>query len=145
MITRPLELSARLRPEPRNLDWLFFVNAGLLGLFFALFGSRFVLTPGLTLAPVAGAQANARAPTHVISVVDAAQVFTHDGLRKIADLRDWLARQAKSAKAPLLLVRSGAETPLAVLAEISSAANAAGFEVLLAASDPAAVVREGGR
>jgi ABC-type transport system involved in cytochrome c biogenesis permease subunit len=145
MITRPLELSARLRPEPRNFDWLFFVNAGLLGLFFALFGSRFVLTPGLVLAPIAGADANARAPTHVISVVDAAQVFAGDGLRKITDLREWLGKQATTAKAPLLLVRSGAETPLAVLAEISSAANAAGFEVLLAASEPGAGARAGGR
>jgi ABC-type transport system involved in cytochrome c biogenesis permease subunit len=145
MITRPLGFSACLRPEPRSLDWLFFVNAGLLGLFFALFGSRFVLTPGLALAPIAGAHASARAPTHVISVVDAAQVFTSDGLRKIADLRDWLGPQAQAAKAPLLLVRSGAETPLAVLAEISSAAHAAGFEVLLAASEPGAGAREGGR
>lgn len=145
MITRPLELSSRLRPEPGNLDWLFFVNAGLLALFFALFGSRFVLTPGLTLATVAGANANAKAPTHVISVVDATQVFTSDGLRKLSDLKGWLAQQARATKTtPLLLVRSSADAPLAVLAEISSAANATGFEVLLAASEPAKT-GEGGR
>ena len=46
MITRPLDLASKLRPEPRNFDWLFFVNAGLLVLFFVLFGSRFVLAPG---------------------------------------------------------------------------------------------------
>ena len=32
MITRPLDLASKLRPEPRNFDWLFFVNAGLLSL-----------------------------------------------------------------------------------------------------------------
>ena len=30
MITRPLDIAAKLRPEPRNFDFLFFVNGGLL-------------------------------------------------------------------------------------------------------------------
>ena len=30
MITRPLDLASKMRPEPRNFDWLFYVNAGLL-------------------------------------------------------------------------------------------------------------------
>ena len=47
MITRPLELSSRLRPEPRTFDWVFYVNGGLIVLFFSLFGSQFVLAPGL--------------------------------------------------------------------------------------------------
>ncbi len=149
MIARPLELASRLRPEPRNLDWLFFVNAGLIVMFFSLFGSRFVLAPGLPvsfrLPAVAGAEASAKAPTHVISVVDAGQVFTSDGLRKLADLREWLLRQAKGTKTPLLLVRGGADMPMAVLTEISSAASAAGFEVLLAASEAEPRAREGGR
>src|SRR5207248_1917121 len=49
MITRPLDLAAKLRPEPRNFDFLFLVNGGLLVLFFLLFESRFVLAPGLGL------------------------------------------------------------------------------------------------
>ena len=149
MIARPLELASRLRPEPRSLDWLFFVNAGLIVMFFSLFGSRFVLAPGLPvtfrLPTVAGAEANAKAPTHVISVVDAGQVFTSDGLRKLADLREWLLREAKRTKSPLLLVRGGADMPIAVLTEISSAASAAGFELLLAASETEPKARQGGR
>ncbi|MDP3071502.1 MAG: hypothetical protein Q8N18_14520 [Opitutaceae bacterium] len=147
MITRPLELAARLRPVPRDFDGLFFVNAGLIGLFFVLFGSRFVLAPGLglnfRLPVVEGANAAAKPPTHVISVVDAGQVFTSDGLRKISDLREWLVRQGKGVGAPLVLVRGSADVPISVLAEISNAAAAAGFEVLLAASEPAAGAREG--
>ncbi|HEY8931687.1 MAG TPA: hypothetical protein VIM44_00065, partial [Rariglobus sp.] len=49
MITRPLNLSARLRPPPRGFEFLFYVNGGLIALFFVLFGSRFVLSPGLGL------------------------------------------------------------------------------------------------
>lgn len=49
MITRPLDLASRLRPPPRGLDWLFVMNVALVALFFSLFGSRFVLAPGLGL------------------------------------------------------------------------------------------------
>ena len=45
MITRPLDLAAKLRPPPRSFDALFWVNVGVVVGFFALFGSRFVLAP----------------------------------------------------------------------------------------------------
>ena len=149
MITRPLELAARLRPEPRNLDWLFFVNGGLLAVFFGLFGSPFVLAPGLSLnfrlPAVAGAEANARPPTHVISIVNAEQIFTDDGWRKLTDLKGWLLQQKKDGRAPLLLVRGSAEVQASVLAEISNAADAAGFGVLWAADELAGGAKKGGR
>jgi biopolymer transport protein ExbD len=139
MITRPLDLASKLRPEPRNFDWLFFVNAGLLVLFFSLFGSRFVLAPGLgidfRLPTVAGATAGARAPTHVISVINSGQIFTSDGLRKLGDLRNWLAQNAKNTRSPLLLVRGSSGVPMSVLADIANAATATGYEVLWAASE----------
>ena len=139
MITRPLELSARLRPAPRSLDWLFFVNGGLLVLFFGLFGSRFVLAPGLgvsfRLPTVAGANANARPATHVIDVINSGQIFTNDGLSKMSELAGWLKKQAAKTQAPLLLVRADGEVPTAVLAEVASAATTAGFEVIWAAGE----------
>lgn len=140
MITRPLDLASNLRPEPRNFDWLFFVNAGCLVLFFGLFGSRFVLAPGLgvdfRLPSIAGANAGARAPSHVVSVVNSGQIYTSDGLRKLSELKDWLAQHAKESRAPLLLVRGSSGVPMSVLADISSAAAATGFDVLWAASEP---------
>lgn len=149
MITRPLDLTAKLRPEPRNLDWLFFVNAGLLGLFFALFGSPFVLAPGLglnfRLPSVAGADANAKAFTHAISVVNGELILTDDGQRKLGELKGWLQQKAKGVKSPLLLVRGSAEMQISVLADISDAATAAGFEVLMAAGEPQKVPKEAGR
>src|SRR4051812_31791048 len=82
MITRPLDLGSKLRPPPLNFDWLFVANAGLLALFFMVFGSRFVLAPGLGVAfrlpTVAGANAAARPPTHVINVLESGQIFTAD-------------------------------------------------------------------
>ena len=141
MITRPLDLAARLRPEPRNFDGLFLVNAGLLALFFALFGSRFVLAPGLgvdfRLPLVSGANANARPPTHVISVINSGQIFTNDGLRKMSELGVWLKSQAANTEEPLLLVQAGDDVSVAVLADVASAARGAGFRMLFAVGEPA--------
>ncbi len=149
MITRPLDLASKLQPEPRNFDWLFYVNAGLLVLFFALFGSQFVLAPGLgvgfRLPSVVGGNEGARAPTHMISVVDSGQILTGDGLRKLSDLRDWLAENARGTRARVLLVRGSVGMPMSVLADISSAANATGFEVLWAASERDVRAQEGRR
>lgn len=140
MITRPLDLASRLRPEPRNFDWLFFVNAGLIVLFFSLFGSGFVLAPGLgvefQLPVVEGADAAARPPTHVINVLSSGQILTNNGKRTMPQLREWLQAQGRTTQRPRLLVRGDAEVSIGVQAEIVSAANAAGFDVLFAAVDP---------
>ena len=149
MITRPLELAAKLRPEPRDFDGLFLVNAGLLVLFFALFGSRFVLAPGLgvdfRLPQASGVNANARPPTHVIDVINSGQIFTSDGLRKMSELGVWLKSQAAQTEAPVLLVRAGEDVSVAVLADVASAARSAGFSMLLAAGEPAGRGGRGGR
>lgn len=140
MLTRPLDLASRLRPPPRGLDWLFVANVALLALFFSLFGSRFVLAPGLgvdfRLPAVPGAAAGARPASHVISVLNSGQVFTPDGLTGIAELGRWLKSQAGRVEAPRLLVRAGAEVPTSVLADIAAAANGAGFELVWAVAEP---------
>ncbi|PTX92398.1 hypothetical protein [Opitutus sp. ER46] len=150
MIARPLNLSTRLRPEPRSYDVLFYVNVALLAFYFVLFGSRFVVSPGLgvgfALPEVPGANADPRPTTHVISVVNAGQIFVGDGLRSMEQLQEWLTTQAtterrQTGRMPVLLVRSSAEVPAAILARIVGMAHGAGFQVTLAAEDP---VRTGG-
>ncbi|MFM1746667.1 MAG: hypothetical protein RLZZ188_333 [Verrucomicrobiota bacterium] len=140
MITRPLDLASRLRPPPRGQEWLFVANVALLALFFTLFGSRFVLAPGLgvdfRLPVVPGAAAGARPASHVISVLNSGQVFTPDGLSGIPELGRWLKAQAARTASPRLLVRAGAEVPTSVLADVASAAAAAGFELVWAVAEP---------
>ena len=151
MITRPLDLASRLRPAPRSFDGLFFVNIGALVLFFALFGSHFVLAPGLSvnfrLPAAACGHASAKAPTHVISVLANGQIFTSHGapLRTFGEMPAYFAEQARSAKDPVLLVRGDATVPNSRMVEITSAAQAAGFEVMWAASEPAGASNAGGR
>jgi len=150
MITRPLDLASKLRPEPRSFDFLFFVNVGLLGLFFTLFGSRFVLAPGVgvdfRLPAVAGATANAIRATQVITVMSSGQIFTEHGPRRMDELEDWLSRQAQGTSDPKLLVRGDAGVPTSVLAAIASAAKKAGYvEVLWAAGESPDRTGQGGR
>lgn len=141
MITRPLDLSSRLRPQPRSADWLFFVNAGLLVLFFVLFGSRFVLSPGIgvdfVLPEVPGTSTDLRATTHVIKVENAGQIMVDDGFRNMEQLQEWLNAEAKTEKHPALLVQASAAVPTAISARIVGMAQSAGFSVVLAAQSPA--------
>jgi biopolymer transport protein ExbD len=138
MITRPLNLASHLRAEPRNFDFLFLVNAGLLALFFTLFGSRFVLSPGLAVdfrvPEMRGARAGASAATReiVISVKRAGLIVVDEGPIKIDQLRQWLRKQGESKAGeklgpPSLLVIASAEVTWENLAEINSAAQEAGF------------------
>ncbi len=149
MITRPLDLAPRLRSDPRSLDWLFYVNGGLIVLFFFLFGSRFVLAPGLgvgfELPQVAGANANARQTTHVITVISAGQILAGDGMRTADQLPEWLNAQAKTVKQPSLLVRASTRVPAGILARILGMANTAGFTVSLAAEEQPSPGDSGGR
>ena len=141
MITRPLDLASKLRPEPRSLDALFYVNVGALVLFFLVFGSRFVLAPGLgvdfKLPEMPGALPGALT-TSTISVKNSGQIFA-DGLLSMAQLREWLKLEARKNKHPSLLVRMSAGVPVSVQNEIVSAAREAGFgsNITLAAEEPA--------
>lgn len=141
MITRPLDLAAKLRPEPRSFDFLFFVNGGLIALFFVLFGSRFVLAPGLgvsfELPEMTGARAGAATTETVISVRPSGQIFAANGLLNLAQLREWLKAEAQKSKQPSLLVRASAEVPMTELTDIVSVAREAGYtRVVLGAEEP---------
>lgn len=140
MIARPLDLASRLRPPPHGTGALHYLNVGLLGLFFALFGSRFVLAPGLgidfQLPQLPGAQAGAVQTSHVISVLRSGTIFSEDGLVDIGQLREWLKKRASSSgPRPTLLVRASAGVNLSKLTQIEDAAHDAGFRVLLAAEE----------
>jgi biopolymer transport protein ExbD len=140
MITRPLDLASKLRPAPRSFDTLFFVNGGLIVLFFMLFGSRFVLAPGLgvdfVMPEMPGSLAGAARTTHVISVVRPGLIFVDDGAINFEQLRDWLKVQAKKTKQPSLLVRYSTKVSITNLTDIASAARAEGFAVVLGALEP---------
>jgi len=152
MITRPLDLASRLRPVPRNFDTFFYANIVLLGVFFSVFGSRFMLSPGIELGgailhePVAeGAMAGAVRTSAVISVLRAGLVFTEDGPKSYGELAAWLPRRVAELNeaAPWLLVRADAAVPLQDLFRIHSMAIAAGFAGVQLAAEPVAARASG--
>jgi biopolymer transport protein ExbD len=133
MIARPLDLASKLRPPSHGTGALHYVNVGLLGLFFSVFGSRFVLAPGLgvdfQLPQMAGARADASQTTsYIINVLRSGQIFTEDGLVDMGQLREWLkARAGRHASRPTLLIRASSGVTLSELVEIQGAAREAGF------------------
>lgn len=145
MITRPLDLSSKLRPDPRGFEYVFFINVGLIVVFFSLLGSRFVLAPGLgvdfRMPKLSGAVAGATPTDRFISVLPTGQIFVADGLLNMDQLRLWLDSEAKKLRQPSLLVRASAGVPLAQLTEIVSAAREAGFSRVVWGAEEVAAER----
>jgi biopolymer transport protein ExbD len=141
MITRPLNLSTRLRPPPRSFEFLFFVNAGLIALFFVLFGSRFVLSPGLgvdfSVPELPGSLAGAVATDVVVAVKGADLAFVEGAKVNFAGLRRYLAERADGREKLRLLVQADAALTTRELTEIYDMARAAGFAAVQIAAEPA--------
>lgn len=150
MITRPLDLASRLRPAPRGVDALFYVNVAALGVFFFVFGSRFVLAPGLAVdfaLPAADESATARLGTDVVIAVPASNMAVVDGaVVDFNGLGEWLrvrAKNAPEAEAPKkrLLVQASGALPAKDIALVYALAAEAGFGGVLIATDEARVAR----
>ncbi len=140
MITRPLELSSRLRPPPRGFEILFYVNAGLIALFFVLFGSRFVLSPGLGVdfrvpempEAVAGA-----VPTDVVIAIKGADLAFVEGAKvDFPGLRQYLTERARGHPGLRLLVQADASLTTRNLTEVYDMARNAGFASVQIAAEP---------
>lgn len=142
MITRPLDVSTRLRPAPRNLDCLFWVNGALIALFFSFFGSRFVLSPGMglgksdTMLPVIpNALAGAVATQLQLEVAEGGKLCIDTGFISFEALRGWLAEQAKRTPGAVLLVKCNVSNSFELMTRIVGAADEVGIKVQVAAVD----------
>lgn len=140
MITRPLDLASRLRPGPRGLDALFYVNVGALALFFLVFGSRFVLAPGLAVdfaLPQAEAAALSARPTDLVIAVPGSDMALVDGaVLNFSALATWLKENSGGAGAGRrLLVQAAASLPTGDLARLQTMAAEAGFAGVIVAAD----------
>lgn len=118
------------------MDSVFYANVVLLGLFFAFFGSRFVVSPGVELVradfklPVSGQAVSAAvSTTAVISVLGPDMVFTDEGRMSYAELAQWLPSQvARGAEEESrLLIRADTRVSVQDLAKMTDLATRAGF------------------
>jgi biopolymer transport protein ExbD len=139
MITRPLDLASRLRQPPGPLAGLpvYLANLVLLGLFFVLFGSRFVLSPGLpvdfALPTVTGSLAGAAPTSIVIAVKDASFIITEDGLMTLGQLRGWLEERAAERPGATLLVQADVSVSLRDWSAVAQLGRSAGLQIQIAA------------
>jgi biopolymer transport protein ExbD len=142
VITRPLDLASRLKPVARGWDTLFYVNTGALALFFLLFGSRYVLAPGLGVdfaLPTAGEAATSTLITDVVIAVPAPGMVVVEGaVVDYAGLAGWLRTRVAGERRKRLLVQASASLPARDLAEIYALAADAGFSGVLIATNAAA-------
>ncbi len=140
MITHPLDLASHLRRQPRSFDWVFFVNLGLIALFFVFFGSRFVLSPALMVEgeqlklPKMPAETVGLVPaTLVVSVKSNGQIFvTPDGLVTEERLKSWLVERGLRAPGAQVLIRMDEAVRADRIATINAAVLAAGLNSTLA-------------
>ncbi len=140
MITRPLDLSSRLKPPPRSFESLFYVNGGLIVLFFVLFGSRFVLSPGLGVdfkVPVMAAAMDGAASTDVVIAIKGADMAFVEGAKvNFTGLRHYLIERAQAHPGLRLLVQADAALTTRDLAEVYDMARMAGFASVQIAAEP---------
>lgn len=149
MITRPLELESRLSPPPRDLDFVAWVNVGVIVLFFGLFGSNFVLAPGLpvgvgepdtvVLPSVGPASQGAGAASVVVSYRSNNVILFEGGMYSLAELRKHMAAYVRKHPDAVMLVRADRQVSVQAFADLCEMARSVGFaNVLLAAEPPPA-------
>jgi biopolymer transport protein ExbD len=122
------------------LDALFYVNVGALALFFAIFGSRFVLSPGLAIdfsLPSSLAEGTSTRITDLVIAVPASDMAVVNGaVLDFKALDTWLGKQGAEGDGPKrLLMQVSASLPARDLASLYSMAAKAGFSGVLIATD----------
>jgi biopolymer transport protein ExbD len=152
MITRPFNFASHLRRFRRGLDLVPFLDVCVIVVFFGLFGSRFILAPGVAIdlqLPESGTAAGDVLPTsRVVTVgeVDGGEMLIFEG--RIFDLpkfERFLAERSGSYTGEVLLVRMDRDVSMSLLVRVMEVAKQAGFEqVLLAAESEAAAAPPGG-
>ncbi len=143
MTTQPLGLRDRLAPPPRDLDVLFWVNAGLIALFFSLLGSRFVLAPGLPVGVAGGLElprtgtVSPRAAEVVVSYRRDNMILFEGGVYELANFRGVLERYARSNRGAAMIVRVDRQVSMQGFVDLCEIARAAGFAYVQVAAEPA--------
>ena len=148
MITRPLDLESRLSPPPRDLNFVAWVNVGMIALFFGLLGSRFVLAPGLQIGvgepgaielPSTGpASAGTAAASVVVSYRRDNVILFEGGMYTLAELRKHLEGYVRSHPGAVMLVRADRQVSVQAFFDLCDMARAVGFASVQAAAEPAA-------
>ncbi|MBL9214130.1 MAG: biopolymer transporter ExbD [Opitutaceae bacterium] len=147
MITRPLELESRTSRPPRDLDAVAWVNVSAIALFFAIFGSPFVLAPGLPVGiggdagslvvPTVGPTvAGAGVASVVVSYRADDKILFEGGMYTLHELRKHVAVYARDHPGAVMLVRADRQVSMQAFIDLCEMARAVGFANVLVAGEP---------
>ena len=138
MITRPLELEARLSPAPRDLDFVAWVNAGVIVLFFSLLGSSFVLPPGLPidLPYAAGGSERSGASSVVVTYRRDNVILFEGGMYTLTELKKHMESYTKNHTGAVMIVRADRQVSMQQFLDLCEMARAVGFANVLVAAEP---------
>jgi biopolymer transport protein ExbD len=143
MITRPFNFESHLKELPTRFDGIPFVNVALLGLFFALLSSRFVLAPGiaLELPTVEGVPRDMAAASRVLTLSESegAEMLIFEGrMCTLESFRQLLDVRRGEFDSEVLLVRADRDVSLQLLSQVWALSSQAGFSRILLAAEPGA-------
>jgi biopolymer transport protein ExbD len=143
MITRPLELESRLSPQPRDLDFVAWVNVAVIVLFFGLLGSRFVLAPGLLIGaggesfepPKTPELQYSRTASLVVSYRSDNVILCEGAIVQRPELQQRLAEYAKKHPGEVLLLIADRHVTLQAVSDLSAMAQSVGFAYVQTANE----------
>jgi biopolymer transport protein ExbD len=128
MVTQPLDLQSHLRPPPRSFDFFYFADLALLGVFFLLMGSQFVLAPGMPMnLPVMEDSTGLAQPADlVVSMRGDDGILFEGGLFPLKAFESKLAEVMAARGATAVLVRVDRQVTAQGLLDLCAAARRAG-------------------
>ena len=119
MITRPFNFESHLKEVPARFETVPFINVALLGLFFVLLSSRFVLAPGISLdlPAVEGTPRDLAAATRVLTLSESegAEMLIFEGrMCTLESFQQLLEARPGAFQEEVLLVRADHDVSLQV-------------------------------
>ncbi len=149
MITRPLDFVSRLSPPPRDMDFVAWVNVGVIVLFFGLLGSRFILAPGvdvqtggltpaLDLPSAMGSTIGTGAASVVVSYRRDNIILFEGGMYSPLELKRQLEAYVAKHPGAVMLVRADRQVTAQALFELWDLAKQIGFSNVIMAVEPQA-------
>ncbi len=139
MITSPLDLKRQL-PEPDNrINLVPYLDLCVIGLFFALYSSRFIFAPGVTI-DLSEVDVSARTglPTPAVLTIRQNDILLFEGeIFRIESLNEKLAAFVLKERtgAATLLIKADKSVAMQQILHISDLARQAGFSKVHLATD----------
>ena len=132
-----------MSPPPRDLDFVAWVNAAVILLFFTLLGSRFVLAPGVLIGsnlekfalPAATNLQQAPTASVVVSYRSDEVILFEGAIVKLPELRQKLEAYARKHPGEVLLLLADKHVSTQAVFDLSVMAQSAGFAYVLMAGE----------